>query len=122
MQNNFFCPIVDIIAPPHPFRLMGTLQFLGHALNSFHLLHDGIQPFLCLFVQVCKICPQFSGQYQCVQSGWVDFSQIFPVHPSVLMCFPSLLMLAIIFVVIPAASLKSSFLISRSISVCQSGL
>ena len=41
---------------------------------------------------------------------------------SMLMCFPSLLMLAIIFVVIPAASLKSSFLISRSNSVCQSGL
>ena len=41
---------------------------------------------------------------------------------SILMCFPSLLMLAIIFVVIPAASLKSSFLISRSNSVCQSGL
>ena len=34
----------------------------------------------------------------------------------------SLLMLAIIFVVIPAANLKSSFLISRSNSVCQSGL
>ena len=32
------------------------------------------------------------------------------------------IMLAIIFVVIPAASLKSSFLISRSNSVCQSGL
>ena len=41
---------------------------------------------------------------------------------SMLMCFPSLLMLAIIFVVIPAASLKSSFRISRSNSVCQSGL
>ena len=42
MQNNFFCPVMNVIAPLHPFHLMGTLQFLGHALNSFHLLHDGI--------------------------------------------------------------------------------
>ena len=26
-----------------------------------------------MFIQVCKICQQFSGQYQCIQSGWVDF-------------------------------------------------
>ena len=26
----------------HPFHLLGSFQFLGHALNSFHLLHDGI--------------------------------------------------------------------------------
>ena len=42
MQNNFFCPVVDIIAPLHPFHLTGTLQVIGHALGSFHLLHDGV--------------------------------------------------------------------------------
>jgi len=42
MHREYLRPIVDIIAPPHPFHLMGTLQFLGHALNSFHLLHDGV--------------------------------------------------------------------------------
>ena len=26
----------------HPFHLTGTLQFLGHALGGFHLLHDGV--------------------------------------------------------------------------------
>ena len=42
MQNNFFCPIVNIIATLHPFHLTGTLQFLGYTLSNFHLLHDGI--------------------------------------------------------------------------------
>ena len=42
MQNNFFCPVVNVIATLHPIHLMGTLQFLGHTLGSFHLLHDGI--------------------------------------------------------------------------------
>ena len=35
MQNNFFCPVVDIIAPLHPFHLTGTLQVLGHAPVSY---------------------------------------------------------------------------------------
>ena len=36
------CPVVNVIATLHPFHLTGTLQFLGHALGSFHLLHDGV--------------------------------------------------------------------------------
>ena len=39
---NFFCPVVNVIATPHPFHLLGSFQFLGHALGSFHLLHDGV--------------------------------------------------------------------------------
>ena len=42
MQNNFFCPVVNVIATLHPFHLMGTLQFLGYALGSFHLFHDDV--------------------------------------------------------------------------------
>ena len=42
MQNNFFCPIVNVIATLHPFHLRSTLQFLGYALGSFHLLYDGV--------------------------------------------------------------------------------
>jgi hypothetical protein len=38
VQNNFFCPVVNVIATPHPFHLLGSFQFLGHALDSFHLL------------------------------------------------------------------------------------
>ena len=33
---------VNVIATLHPFHLTGTLQFLGHALGSFHLLYDGV--------------------------------------------------------------------------------
>ena len=42
MQNNFFCPIVNVIATVHPFHLLGSLQFLCHTLGGFHLLHDDI--------------------------------------------------------------------------------
>ena len=42
MQNNFFCPVVNVIAMLHPFHLRSTLQFLVHTLSGFHLLHDGI--------------------------------------------------------------------------------
>ena len=33
---------LHVIATLHPFHLVGTLQFLGYALGSFHLLHDGV--------------------------------------------------------------------------------
>ena len=33
---------VNVIATPHPFHLLGSFQFLGHALGIFHLLHDGV--------------------------------------------------------------------------------
>ena len=34
--RDSFCPVVNVIATLHPFHLSGTLQFLCHALGSFH--------------------------------------------------------------------------------------
>ena len=42
MQNNFFCPVVNVITTLHPFHLLSSLQFLCHALGGFHLLHDSV--------------------------------------------------------------------------------
>ena len=82
-------------------------------------------PLFLVSIRSCSLPPVEAGSSgtNSITSVISQFSvsQI-RANVSMLMCFPSLLMLAIIFVVIPAASLKSSFLISRSNSVCQSGL
>ena len=102
----------------------GELLTLGYSnlrqgYNQFRF------PLFLVSIRSCSLPP--------VEAGSSDTNSITSVisqfsvsqiraNLSMLMCFPSLLMLAIILVVIPAASLKSSFLISRSNSVCQSGL
>ena len=83
MQNNFFCPVADVIATLHPFHLICSFQFFRHTLGSFHLFHDSVKPFLCLFIQIGKIRPEFPGQDKTAVPGRVVFFQISPVQASV---------------------------------------
>ena len=54
-QHDFFCPVADAIASSHPFHLIVLFQFLGDTLGNFHLRYNRIQPFLRLFIHICKI-------------------------------------------------------------------
>ena len=114
-------------ASVHTFRWSGVLLAVSNLGCSN--LRQGYNQFRFLLflvsIRSCSLPPveASSSGTNSITSVISQFSvsQI-RANVSILMCFPSLLMLAIIFVVIPAASLKSSFLISRSNSVCQSGL
>ena len=115
-EVNYF--VGDLMGVPPAVSSPGCNN-LRQGYNQFRF------PLFLVSIRSCSLPPVEAGSSgtNSITSVISQFrvSQI-RANVSMLMCFPSLLMLAIIFVVIPAASLKSSFLISRSNSVCQSGL
>ena len=55
MQNNFFCPVVDIIVSPHPFHLVFSFQLFGHVVLLCQLWHDQLHAVSCRFVNLSAI-------------------------------------------------------------------
>ena len=65
-----------------PQQRVTGFQFLGDTLCHPHLQDDTRQPVSGLFVQVSKICPEFSRQKQYIVLAWPVFLQKRFVHPA----------------------------------------
>ncbi len=81
-QNDFLCPAADAVHGPDPCKLVTGFQFLGDTLRLLHLRDDTRQPVSGLFVQVSKICPEFSRQKQGIVLTGPVFLQKRLVHPA----------------------------------------
>ena len=65
----FFCSCFDIIHPPHPFHLILHLQFFRHSPLFSHLLHQHLNFFSDLFINLIHMLRQFPGQHQILIPG-----------------------------------------------------
>ena len=52
---DFLCPAADTVHRTNPCHLVAGLQSLRDALGFLHLLHDQLQPVVCLLVQICQV-------------------------------------------------------------------
>lgn len=80
---DFLSSVADIVHPAYPFKLIPVFQFLGHAFGSFHVLYDEVKPFLCLFIQIGKIFPQFPGQDKVAVLCRMLILEIVPMQPPI---------------------------------------
>lgn len=77
INNRLLCELAT-----HPCKLVTGFQFLGDTLRLLHLRDDTRQPVSGLFVQVSKICPEFSRQKQGIVLTGPVFLQKRLVHPA----------------------------------------
>ena len=81
-QDDFLCPAANAVHGSDPRKLVTGFQFLGDTLCLLHLRDDTLQSVSGLFVQVSKICPEFSRQKQCIVLAGPVFLQKRLVHPA----------------------------------------